>query len=62
MSLQGNLKWNGLPENYHNDPFGENPAEQTSPDPWGSQNSEASVCLLGVRAVVSDGRCVPEGM
>lgn len=37
MSLQGNLKWNGLPENYHNDPFGENPAEQTSPDPWGSQ-------------------------
>mmetsp|Transcript_7575 Transcript_7575/g.14841 ORF Transcript_7575/g.14841 Transcript_7575/m.14841 type:complete len:158 (-) Transcript_7575:138-611(-) len=36
MALSGNLKWNGLPENYHNNPFAENPAEQVSGDPWGA--------------------------
>mmetsp|Transcript_7600 Transcript_7600/g.12058 ORF Transcript_7600/g.12058 Transcript_7600/m.12058 type:complete len:116 (+) Transcript_7600:798-1145(+) len=28
--------WNGLPENYHNDPFAENPAERVTGNPWGA--------------------------
>jgi len=60
MSLQGNLKWNGLPENYHNDPFGENPAEQTSPDPWGSQGQYGM--WQGIQAdTINDYGCGPYG-
>jgi len=54
------LKWNGLPVNYHNDPFAENPSERVSADPWASQGQYGM--WQGINADTINGYgCGPNG-